>query len=134
MPPSSSHHHATPEPCCAYCSYPAKSEGEEPENIFEAFNLTVEAGSKTGLVGPSGGGKTTTLAIIQRFYDVSKGEVLLDGKPLKDYKPSFLATQIAVVQQESAIFDLSVEENVRWGKPDATMEEIEKAVKMAALW
>lgn len=96
--------------------------------------MVIPGGTKTGLVGPSGGGKTTALAVIQRFYDVEKGEVLLDGKPLKEWKPSFLATQIAVVQQESAIFDLSVEENVRWGKPDATPAEIENALKMAALW
>jgi len=114
--------------------YPPKSPGDSPEPIFENFNLLVPGGTKTGLVGPSGGGKTTALAVIQRFYDVEKGEVLLDGKPLKDWKPSFLATQIAVVQQESAIFDLTVEENVRWGKPDATIAEIENALKMAALW
>ena len=71
-------------------------------------SLVIPGGKKTGLVGPSGGGKTTTLAIIQRFYECEKGTILLDGRPLRDYKPSFLNRKIAVVQQESAIFDMTV--------------------------
>ena len=88
--------------------YPSKKPGESSDDIFKNFNLVIPGGKKTGLVGPSGGGKTTTLGIIQRFYECEKGTILLDGKPLKDYKPSFLNRKIAVVQQESAIFDMTV--------------------------
>ena len=59
--------------------------------------------------------------------------MLLDGRPLKDYKPSFLAAQLSVVAQEAAVFDLSVRDNVRWGKPDATDAEIEQALLQAQL-
>jgi len=86
------------------------------------------------LVGPSGGGKTTSLGLIQRFYDPEKGVVLLDGRPMNTYKPSFIASMVSVVQQESSIFDMTVAENVRWGKPDATEDEIEDALMKAALY
>jgi len=115
--------------------YPTRSKKKEKNaTVFENLSLKIAGGTKQGLVGPSGGGKTTVLALIQRFYDCEKGEVLLDGRPLSDYKPSFIARQIGVVQQESAIFDLTVSENIRWGKPDATEQEIEEALMKASLY
>jgi len=114
--------------------YPPKKPEDKPETIFEGLDLKIEGGTKVGLVGPSGGGKTTTLALIQRFYDPERGEVLLDGRPISEYKPSFLASVISVVQQDAAIFDMTVAENIRWGKADATPEEIEDALMKASLY
>eukprot|EP00804_Cyclotella_cryptica_P026750 CCRYP_007966-RK/>CCRYP_007966-RK protein AED:0.12 eAED:0.12 QI:257/1/1/1/0.86/0.82/23/169/1460 len=100
--------------------------------IFDGgFNLKIEAGKTVALVGPSGGGKSTTIGLIERFYDPISGSVKLDGIDLKDLNVSYLRSQIGYVGQEPALFATTIEHNIRYGKPDATREEIEEAAKKA---
>lgn len=100
--------------------------------IFKGdFNLTVEAGKTVALVGPSGGGKSTTIGLIERFYDPISGSVKLDGVDLKDLNVNYLRSQIGYVGQEPALFATTIEQNIRYGKADATREEIEEAAKKA---
>ncbi|GMI03872.1 hypothetical protein TrLO_g11409 [Triparma laevis f. longispina] len=106
----------------------------EDDLVLEDVNLKIAAGSKVGLVGPSGGGKSTTIALIQRFYDPFKGTITLDGRDLRDYAPDFLSQKMSVVSQEAVVFSTSIKNNVLWGKPDATDHEIEVALKRACLW
>eukprot|EP00571_Detonula_confervacea_P016438 CAMPEP_0172302832 /NCGR_PEP_ID=MMETSP1058-20130122/4475_1 /TAXON_ID=83371 /ORGANISM="Detonula confervacea, Strain CCMP 353" /LENGTH=1448 /DNA_ID=CAMNT_0013013465 /DNA_START=173 /DNA_END=4519 /DNA_ORIENTATION=- len=103
-----------------------------PENIiFDGLNLKIESGKTTALVGPSGGGKSTTIGLIERFYDPLGGCVKLDGVDMKDLNVNFLRSQIGYVGQEPALFATTIANNIRYGKPDATMEEIEEAAKRA---
>ena len=131
---SSSHHGLKPQ----------KTEGEvifknvkfyyptRPESvIFDDFNLKIESGKTVALVGPSGGGKSTTIGLIERFYDPVSGTVTLDGVDMKELNVNHLRSQIGYVGQEPALFATSIAANIRYGKPDATMEEIEEAAKRA---
>mmetsp|Transcript_40967 Transcript_40967/g.67215 ORF Transcript_40967/g.67215 Transcript_40967/m.67215 type:complete len:1208 (-) Transcript_40967:912-4535(-) len=99
--------------------------------IFDGLNLKIESGKTTALVGPSGGGKSTTIGLIERFYDPISGSVKLDGVDMKDLNVNFLRSQIGYVGQEPALFATTIENNIRYGKPDATMQEIEEAAKRA---
>ncbi len=123
---------------------PKKTEGEvvftdvkfaypkRPNNvIFNGLNLTIESGKTVALVGPSGGGKSTTVGLIERFYDPISGRITLDGVDIKDLNVNYLRSQIGYVGQEPALFATSIENNIRYGKPDATREEIEAAAKKA---
>mmetsp|Transcript_23996 Transcript_23996/g.35489 ORF Transcript_23996/g.35489 Transcript_23996/m.35489 type:complete len:1339 (+) Transcript_23996:92-4108(+) len=108
-------------------SYPTRSETA----IFEEFSLTVEAGKTVALVGPSGGGKSTTVQLIERFYDPQSGSVTLDGNDLKQLNVHWLRDQIGLVGQEPALFASSIKENIAYGCPDATYDQIVQAAKMA---
>ena len=79
-------------------------------------------------------GKSTALSLIQRFYDPQKGSVLLDGKPLSEYAPDFLAQQFGIVPQAPVLFEMSIKDNMLWGKADATDEEIADALQKAHIW
>ena len=103
-----------------------------PDNmIFNEFNLTIESGKTVALVGPSGGGKSTTIGLIERFYDPLSGTVKLDGVDMKNLNVNHLRSQIGYVGQEPALFATTIENNIRYGKPDATRAEIEEAAKRA---
>ena len=103
-----------------------------PDNlVFDGLNLTIESGKTVALVGPSGGGKSTTVGLIERFYDPVGGVVRLDGVDLKDLNVNYLRSQIGYVGQEPALFATTIEKNIMYGKPDATREEIEEAAKRA---
>lgn len=91
----------------------------------------IPAGGVTALVGPSGGGKTTIARLVYRHYDPQEGEVLLDGKNIKDYDLYSFRKFFAIVPQEVEIFDLSISENIAYAKPDASFQEIEAAAKIA---
>ena len=108
-------------------AYPNRAEQE----IFRGFNLTVEAGTTVALVGQSGSGKSTTIQLVERFYDPAKGRVTLDGVDLKDLNVSWLRQQIGLVGQEPVLFSGTIAENIRNGKLDATQEDIEQAAKSA---
>jgi ATP-binding cassette subfamily B protein len=99
--------------------------------VFDRFNLTIPAGQKLGLAGPSGGGKSTLLALIQRLDDAQGGRILIDGKPITDYAQDSLRAGIAVVPQDISLFRRSVMENIRYGRPDATDEEVYEAARNA---
>ena len=100
-------------------------------DIFTNINLKVKAGEYMALVGPSGVGKTTMCSLIPRFYEVSEGNILIDGKDIKDVTLKSLRRNIGIVQQDVYLFAGTVLDNIRYGKLDATEEEIIEAAKNA---
>ncbi|RWW47112.1 hypothetical protein BHE74_00046923 [Ensete ventricosum] len=99
--------------------------------IFRDFNLKVPAGMTVALVGSSGSGKSTVIALLERFYDPLAGEILLDGVDIRRLKLKWLRSQMGLVSQEPALFATSIKENILFGKEDATMEEVMAAAKAA---
>ena len=104
---------------------------DDHNKVFTNLNLAIHAGEKLAIVGPSGGGKTTLCNLIPRFYDVSAGEILLDGKNIKKLTLKSLRQNIGVVQQDVYLFSGTVYENIAYGKPGATYEEVMEAAKRA---
>jgi subfamily B ATP-binding cassette protein MsbA len=100
-------------------------------NALTDINLTIEPGTKVALVGASGAGKSTILSLLMRFYDPQSGRVLIDGVDLKDVSLHSLHDQIGIVTQESFLFHDSIKENIRFGRLNATDEEIVEAAKLA---
>ncbi|KAL7540881.1 hypothetical protein ACHAXR_010450 [Thalassiosira sp. AJA248-18] len=131
---SSSHHGLKPEQTQGEVvfenvkfAYPTR-----PDNmIFDGLNLKIESGKTVALVGPSGGGKSSAIGLIERFYDPISGSVKLDGVDMKNLNVNYLRSQIGYVGQEPALFATTIENNIRYGKSDATREEIEEAAKRA---
>lgn len=103
----------------------------ETKNVLTHLDLTVEPGENIALVGPSGGGKTTLCSLIPRFYEVSSGKILVDGKDIREVTMHSLRNCIGVVAQDVYLFSGSVRENIAYGKVDATDEEIEAAARLA---
>ena len=103
----------------------------ETKNVLTHLDLNVSPGENIALVGPSGGGKTTLCSLIPRFYEVSSGRILVDGKDIREVTLHSLRNCIGVVAQDVYLFSGSVRENIAYGKVDATDEEIEAAAKMA---
>lgn len=101
------------------------------EPIIEGISLTAVAGKTTALVGPSGGGKSTLISLIQRFFDVKKGKILIDGQNIKNVTAQSLRKNIAYVSQQPILFEGSILENIRYGKPDASDDDIFEAAKLA---
>jgi len=95
--------------------------------IFEDFNLSFRPGERVGLVGPSGGGKSTLFALLQRFYDVQTGQILVDGQDIARVTQESLRASIGVVPQDISMFHRSVMENIRYGRPEATDDEVLEA-------
>ncbi|CAB9524672.1 Leptomycin B resistance protein pmd1 [Seminavis robusta] len=108
-----------------------KEESESLGVVFGGCNLTMKAGETVALVGESGCGKSTIAKLVQRFYDPTEGRILLDGVDLKDINVKDLRSCIGVVSQEPLLFDTTIEENIKFGKPDATFEEIVHAAESA---
>jgi ATP-binding cassette subfamily B protein len=101
------------------------------QQVLEDFDLEVPAGQKVGLVGRSGAGKSTIIALLQRLYDPDSGEVLIDGQNIAQVTQESLRASIAVVQQDISLFHRSLLENLRYGRPDASDEEVFRAVEAA---
>lgn len=101
------------------------------EVILQDFNLKIKAGEKVALVGPSGAGKSTICSLLPRFYDVSKGKIIIDGVDVKNITQNSLRKNIGIVQQDVYLFHGSIRDNIGLGKIDATENEIEEAAKMA---
>ena len=99
--------------------------------VLRHINLDVKAGSYVALVGSSGGGKTTLCSLIPRFYEVTKGAIKIDGKDIRDVTLKSLRQNIGIVQQDVYLFAGTVYDNIRYGKPDATREEVIEAAKLA---
>ena len=99
--------------------------------VLNHINLKVNAGDYVALVGPSGVGKTTLCSLVPRFYEVTEGAVRLDGTDIRDIKLADLRNQIGIVQQDVYLFAGSIMDNIRYGKPDATDEEVVRAAKNA---
>ncbi len=104
---------------------------EEAEEVLRGMDFEVEAGSRVALVGVSGAGKTTVTGLIARLYDPQEGRVLVDGEDVKKYTMKSLRDQITFVPQEPMLFRATVAENIAYGKPDASMQEIEEAAHLA---
>ncbi|HEX5456403.1 MAG TPA: ABC transporter ATP-binding protein [Candidatus Saccharimonadales bacterium] len=104
-------------------------EDNEESGLFENFNLNIEPGQKIGLVGHSGGGKTTLTKLILRFMDIERGAILIDGQDISKVRQSRFRAYISYVPQDPYMFHRSIDDNIRYGKLDATEEEIRKAAK-----
>jgi ATP-binding cassette, subfamily B, bacterial len=109
-------------------AYPARPRAD----VLDGVSFKVRAGEKVAIVGPSGAGKSTVFHLILRFYDPKSGAVRFDGVRIADADPRSLRGRIALVPQDTAIFAASVAENIRFGRPEATMEEIARAAEQAA--
>ena len=101
------------------------------DSVLSHINLKVDAGEYVAIVGSSGGGKTTLCSLIPRFYDVDAGKILLDGQDIRKIKLKDLRRQIGIVQQDVYLFAENIMENIRYGRPDATDEEVIRAAKLA---
>lgn len=108
-------------------SYPSRRDIE----VLRDISFDVEAGKQIAFVGPSGAGKSTIAALMFRFYDAENGTISIDGKPIKDYDLSEIRNQMALVPQEVLLFGGTIKENIEYGKPGATDEEIFEAAKKA---
>ena len=106
--------------------------GEYPSQpVLKGINLLVKPGEVVAVVGPTGIGKSTLASLILRLYDPLKGRVLIDGHDLREYQFESVVDQIGVVLQESVLFQATIRENIAYGKPQATLQEIEEAARMA---
>jgi ATP-binding cassette subfamily B protein len=108
-------------------SYPARE-----ARSLHGISFEIRAGERVALVGPSGAGKSTVFQLLLRFYDPQHGRVLIDGVPVQELDPRELRRRIALVPQEPVTFGTSVAENIRYGRPDATDEEVREAATLAA--
>ena len=97
------------------------------QQVFEKLNLQIRSGEKVGLVGPSGAGKSTLFTLLHRFYDIDEGEIRIDGQGISRITQESLRNAIATVPQDTALFNRSLLENIRYGRPDATDEEVWRA-------
>ncbi|MBR5424386.1 MAG: ABC transporter ATP-binding protein [Clostridia bacterium] len=101
------------------------------QNVLENIDLTVRQGETLAIIGATGSGKSTLIDLIPRFYDATAGEVLVDGRNVRDYTLTGLREKISVVMQRTELYSRPIEENIRWGAPDATPEEIKAAAQAA---
>lgn len=104
------------------------------KDVLKNLSLDISAGECIAIVGPSGGGKTTLCQLIPRFYDVEGGSITIDGKDIRRISKSSLRSNIGIVQQDVFLFADTIFENIRYGKPDATFEEVEEAAKRAEIY
>ena len=102
--------------------------------ILDHVSLTVPSGSITAVVGPSGGGKTTLCNLIARFWDVQSGKITVGGYDVREYKLDSLMKNISMVFQSVYLFNDTVENNIKFGRPDATHEQVVAAARRVRLW
>ena len=105
--------------------------GEEARPVIDHMNLSIKPGQTIALVGPSGGGKSTTCSLLPRFYDVADGSISIDGQDVRDVTQQSLRRAIGLVQQDVYLFDGTIGENIAYGKPGATAEEVAEAARRA---
>ena len=105
---------------------------KENNTVLHDVSLTVEAGSRIAIVGPTGAGKSALVHLVPRFYDPDKGRVLLDGRDLREWRVDDIRRQVGLVFQESFLFSASVAANIAFGKPEASREQIRHAAELAA--
>ncbi|MDQ3266629.1 MAG: ABC transporter transmembrane domain-containing protein [Myxococcota bacterium] len=108
-------------------SYPSRPE----LRVLDGLSLNLSSGEVVALVGPSGAGKSTIAAMLARMYDPDEGTIRLDGRDLREVDPGWLRRHVGAVSQEPILFSSSIEENIRYGRPDATLAEVEAAARAA---
>ncbi len=111
-------------------NYPSRPE----VGVLKGINLNIKAGQKIALVGQSGGGKSTIIRLLMNFYDLTSGQITVDNKDITDYDLSAYRHNIGIVPQEVILFGGSIKDNLRYGKPEATEEEIKQAAIKANCW
>src|SRR4029453_12363973 len=99
--------------------------------VLDGVSFAIEAGTRLGIAGRTGAGKSTLMSLLMRFYDPSKGQIVLDGVYLRDYKLAELRNQFAIVMQEPVLFSTSIAENIAYGRPGASFQDIVAAAKAA---
>lgn len=104
---------------------------DSDRTIINNFSAKIKQGQKIAIVGPTGAGKTTIVKLLMRFYDVNKGEILIDGHNIKDFTRGDLRKQFGMVLQDTWLFGGTVKDNIKYGKPEATMSEVIEAAKAA---
>ncbi|HUZ05575.1 MAG TPA: ABC transporter ATP-binding protein [Acidobacteriaceae bacterium] len=109
----------------------AHAEGQPA--VLHNINLKIPAGSSLAIVGPTGSGKTTLVRLIPRLFDVERGMLLLDGRPVQEYKLATLRQAIGFVPQETFLFSETIQENIAFGRPDATEEQVLEAARIASI-
>ena len=107
------------------------TDGDARTRVFDGLDLHIPAGQRVGLVGASGAGKTTLTKLLLRLSDIQEGRILVDGQDISDTTQQSLRRQIAYVPQEALLFHRSIAENIAYGRPDATMEQIREAARQA---
>jgi len=110
-------------------AYPSRPDHE----VLRSISFTALPGQSVALVGPSGGGKSTIVSLILRYYDPNSGEIIIDGNKIKDIDPSILRSSMAIVAQDPEIFSVTIEEILRYGKNEASQSEMEQACRDANL-
>src|ERR1700761_9430004 len=99
--------------------------------VLQDFNLTIQPGEKIGLVGRSGAGKSTVVNLLLRFFDLESGMILIDGQDVANLTQESLRSQISVVTQDTSLLHRSIRDNIRYGRPDASDEEVRRAARLA---
>jgi len=107
------------------------ADAKQTDSVFEGLNLTIKAGQKIGLVGHSGGGKSTLTRLLLRFDDISDGSITIDGQDIREITQTSLREAISYVPQEPLLFHRSIRENIAYGSPDASQQKIKKAARQA---
>lgn len=115
----------------AVCYHDVRFSYDGEHEVLRGLDLDIPAGSTVALVGPSGGGKTTTCSLLPRFYDVASGAVLIDGTDVRQATVASLRAEIGIVQQDVYLFGGTVRDNIAYGRPGATQAEIEEAARKA---
>lgn len=103
----------------------------DKEEVLKDINFTVEPGKTVAIVGPTGSGKTTIINLLTRFYDIEKGNILIDDEDVKEYSKKSIRRQVGIVLQKTFLFDGTILENIKYGKQDASFEEVVEAAKLA---
>jgi ATP-binding cassette, subfamily B, bacterial len=110
---------------------PTADKRQRARNVVKDFELTIPAGQRVGLVGPSGAGKTTLMGLLMRMHDVVEGAIRIDGQDLREVTQESLRRSIALIPQDTSLFHRTLLENIRYGRPGATDEEVEQAARRA---
>ena len=112
-------------------SQPNGMERAQPEQVLQNISLHAEPGATVALVGPTGAGKTTIISLLSRFYDVDEGSIRIDGHDIRDVQQASLRKQLGIVLQDTFLFSGTVRENIRYGRLDATEEDVVAAAQLA---